>query len=203
MIILQCFHGTSYEKAKSILKEQHFRSGDSSALRMGRGAYFFCQVGDKSDYAKECARELEKYHFGTRGYSGEYAIVSCKIECEEDSFLDLYNPESLAYFHQMRYLMMQKSLEEDPKFKYQNAAVADTQVFNKIREIRNISAIRCPQFFGMLEQEQKFIFKERPQFPKTYVPNVIMVCADPDLAVIKDICIAERGDFDNGYEGVI
>lgn len=48
------------------------------------------------------------------------------VECEDEEYLDLFNPESLEYFHQMRYIMLNKSLAVDPEYKYHNAAVADT-----------------------------------------------------------------------------
>ena len=47
------------------------------------------------------------------------------VECEDEEYLDLFNPESLEYFHQMRYIMLNKSLAVDPEYKYHNAAVAD------------------------------------------------------------------------------
>ncbi|MGN9056958.1 hypothetical protein ACTNA4_10920 [Bariatricus sp. HCP28S3_A7] len=61
MIRLKCFHGTSYENAQSIPNDQHFRKSDNEQLRMGVGAYFFCQAGDDPEYAIRCARELEKF----------------------------------------------------------------------------------------------------------------------------------------------
>lgn len=63
------------------------------------------------------------------------------------------------------------------------------------------SVIICPQFFGMLEEENRFKFdKGERQFPKTYVPNVIMACIDTNKPVIKDIKIVEKGEMFNGYE---
>lgn len=59
------------------------------------------------------------------------------VECEDEEYLDLFNPESLEYFHQMRYIMLNKSLAVDPEYKYHNAAVADTQVFDTIRKLRS------------------------------------------------------------------
>ena len=79
------------------------------------------------------------------------------VECEDEEYLDLFNPESLEYFHQMRYIMLNKSLAVDPEYKYHNAAVADTQVFDTIRKLRSVSVIRCPQFFGMIEEERNVI----------------------------------------------
>lgn len=204
MIRLKCFHGTSYENGKSILKEKRFRPSNSDSLRMGIGAYFFCQVGENDTYPLRCAKALENYHIAHRKHIDGYMILSCIIECQDENFLDLNDPESLEYFHQMRYLLLNKSLKLDPHYRYHNAAVADTQVFNEIRKIRNLFVIRCPQFFGMLEEEQKFQFdKKERQFPKTYVPNVIMVCADTNKALIKDIKMVEGRMFHNEYEAIV
>jgi hypothetical protein len=203
MIQLKAFHGTSWENGQSILCEKNFRAGASEKLRMGVGAYFFCQAGSKSDYAIRCARELEKYHWSQGKHNGKYAILSCEIECDEESYLDLYDPETLEYFHQMRYIILDKSLSADPNYKYQNASVADTQVFNVIRAIRQVGVIRCPQYFGMLAEESKFVFHERPTFPKTYVPNVIMACVDTKIATIRNIELVEEGSYSNEYDSFI
>lgn len=204
MVRLKCFHGTSYENGRSILKEERFRSSDSDKLRMGVGAYFFCQVGESAAYPIRCAKSLEDYYITTKKHTDGYMILSCIIECQEENFLDLNDPESLEYFHQMRYILLNKSLQLDSHYRYRNAAVADTQVFNEIRKIRHLFVIRCPQFFGMLKEEQKFLFdyKEK-QFPKTYVPNVIMVCADTNNALIKDIQMVEGRKFNNEYEAIV
>ena len=139
---------------------------------------------------------LEKYHVKQGKHNGTYGILACDVECEEEKYLDLFHPENLEYFHKMRYFLLNKSLEVDPNYKYHNAAVADTQVFNIIRELRELAVIRCPQFFGMLEEEQKFIFdKGQRPFPKTYVPNVVMACVDTNKAVIKNIELVEGGNI--------
>ena len=203
MIRFKCFHGTSLENGESIIQENHFRPSDTDSLRMGVGAYFFCQAGD-DDYPIRCARELEKYHIKQKKHPNQYAILSCTVECEDEEYLDLFNPESLEYFHQMRYILLNKSLTVDPNYKYHNAAVADTQVFDTIRKLRSVSVIRCPQFFGMLEEESRFRFdKGERQFPKTYVPNVIMACIDTNKPIIKDIKLVEKGEMFNGYEEFI
>jgi hypothetical protein len=164
---------------------------------MGRGVYFFCQPGDSPDYAMLCARELEKFHLRTGKHTGDYGILSCVVECEDDQFFDLYDPNGMESFHRMRYLMLNKALESNPDYQYPNAAVADTQVFNVIRELRSVAVIQCPQFFGMLAEEQKFKFpKGTHQFPKTYVPNVIMICVDTDIAKVTNIQLAERGSLE-------
>lgn len=201
MIRLRCFHGTSYENAQSILREQNFRNSDNDQLRMGVGAYFFCQAGKSDRYALRCAKELEKFH--RNKHKDGYAILSCDIECSEDEYLDLYDPEVLEMFHEMRYYILNKSLSVDKEYKYKNAAVADTQVFNVIRNIRNLSVIRCPQFFGMFAEEQKFIFSESRQFPKTFVPNVIMVCVDTNKAVVKNIELVEGGLYSDEHAEII
>lgn len=196
MIRLRCFHGTSYENGQSILRENHFRPSDSDNLRMGVGAYFFCQVGESDAYPIQCARELEKFHHEIGKHTDGYAILSCLVECKEENYLDLYDPETLEYFHRMRYYLLNKSLKADPQYKYHNAAVADTQVFDTIRKLRPLSVIRCPQFFGMFSEEKKFEFEARPQYPKTYVPNVIMACVDTNMAVVKDIELVEGRKYE-------
>ena len=85
-----------------------------------------------------------------------YAVLSCIIECEEENYLDLFNPENLEYFHQMRYYLLDKSLAVDSNYKYHNAAVADTQVFDVIRKLRSIAVIRCPQFFWNVRKRKSF-----------------------------------------------
>lgn len=193
MVTLKCFHGTSIENGESILAEQHFRPSDNDKLRMGIGAYFFCQAGSDDEYPKMCARELEKYHLREGKHKDGYMILSCTIVCEDEKFLDLYTPDSLEFFHRMRYILLERSLDVDPNFKYHSNAVADTQVFDEIRNIRQLGVIRCPQYFGMFESERKFNFEEPPRFPKTFVPNVIMACVDAKNAIIKDIKEVERG----------
>ena len=74
-------------------------------------------------------------------------------------------------------------------------AEADTQVFDTIRHLRNLAVIRCPQFFGMFERERQFLFLEGRAYPKTYVPNVIMVCADVETARIINIEKVDEGKF--------
>lgn len=200
MVTLRCFHGTSIENGESILKEQHFRPSDNEKLRMGEGAYFFCQSGEDDAYPKMCARELEQFHLRNGKHSGGYMILSCIVECDDEKYLDLYKPDTLEFFHQMRYILLDRSLKADSNFKYRNNAVADTQVFNEIRNLRDVGVIRCPQFFGMFQNEQRFCFAEGRQFPKTFVPNVIMACVDTKKATIKDIKEIERGEYCNGYE---
>lgn len=193
LVSLKCFHGTSIANGESILAEQHFRPSDNDKLRMGVGAYFFCQAGDDDTYPIMCARELEKFHLEKGKHKDGYMILSCTIECEEDEYLDLYKPDSLEFFHQMRYILLDRSLKADPFFKYHDREVADTQVFDEIRNIRKIGVIRCPQYFGMFSFESKFIFEKGHQYPKTFVPNVVMVCVDENNATIKDIKEVERG----------
>ena len=84
------------------------------------------------------------------------------VECEDEEYLDLFNPESLEYFHQMRYIMLNKSLAVDPEYKYHNAAVADTQVFDTIRKLRSVSVIRYICFrklsFTFIKPKTTFFF---------------------------------------------
>lgn len=203
LIALKCFHGTSIENGESILKEQRFRQSDNDKLRMGVGAYFFCQAGCDDEYPKMCARELEKYHLREGKHKGGYMILSCTVECEDDKYLDLYEPDSLEFFHRMRYILLERSLRVDPNFKYRNNAIADTQVFDEIRNIRRLDVIRCPQYFGMFEKERRMNFEDPPRFPKSFVPNVIVVCANIENADIKNITEIERGIQYNGYETIV
>lgn len=201
MIKLKCFHGTSFENAQSIMAEQHFRKSENKSSRMGVGAYFFYQAGSNDKYALRCARELEKFH--RKKHTEGYAILSCDVECPEEEYLDLYDPESLEFFHSMRYQIIGKTLQENPDFRYETNAIADTQVFDIIRKMRNLSVIRCPQYFGMFETESRIAFDKGPQFPKTFVPNVIMACVDTDKVHVKNIKIVEGGSFNNEYEGTV
>lgn len=203
MIQLKAFHGTSWENGQSILCEKSFHTGDSEKLRMGVGAYFFCKAGSKEDYPIRCAKELEKYHWKQGKRDEKYAILSCEIECDEEKYFDLYDPQMLEYFHQMRYIILNRALSADPNYKYQSAAAADAQVFDIIRRIRQVGVIRCPQYFGMFAEESKFVFRERPTFPKTYVPSVIMACVDTNIATIKNIELVEEGSYDNEYDSFI
>ena len=77
MIRLKCFHGTSLENGQSMIQENHFRPSDTDSLRMGVGAYFFCQAGEDNNYPVRCARELEKYHIKQKKHPNQYAILSC------------------------------------------------------------------------------------------------------------------------------
>lgn len=56
-------------------------------------------------------------------------ILSCTIQCEEEQYLDLYDPMNMELFHRMRYQLIEQSLKKDPEFKYPNTAAADTQNF--------------------------------------------------------------------------
>lgn len=50
----------------------------------------------------------------------------------------------------------------------------------------------------------EFLFdKKEHQFPKTYVPNVIMVCVDTNKAIVKDIQLVEGRQYSNGHETII
>ena len=195
MVNLTCFHGTSLDAGQSILRENAFREGTAERLRMGKGAYFFCQTCASPDYPILCAKELERYHYTEDKHTDGYMILSCTIQCEEEQYLDLYDPMNMELFHRMRYQLIEQSLKKDPEFKYPNTAAADTQVFDTIRHLRNLAVIRCPQFFGMFERERQFLFLEGRAYPKTYVPNVIMVCADVETTRIINIEKVDEGKF--------
>lgn len=198
MIQLMCYHGTSYEYAKSILASGHFKpSRDNEGLRLGEGAYFFC-MGRSPEYAIGCARQLEMYHHHQGKHTGEYAILSCVVECEETELFDMYRPECMELFHDMRYFLLAKHLKVNKDFAYAAAAVADTETMNYIRRSANISVVKCPQFFGMFPRESEFKISSRRKFPKTFVPNIVLVCADTEKARIKDIQLIEKGEFEDG-----
>ena len=195
MINLTCFHGTSLDAGRSILRENAFHEGTAENLRMGKGAYFFCPTCASPYYPILCAKELERFHYTEGKHTDGYMILSCTIQCEEDQYLDLYDPISMELFHRMRYQLIEQSLKKNPGFKYPNAAAADTQVFDTIRHLRSLAVIRCPQFFGMFESEKQFLFSKGRAYPKTYVPNVIMVCADVEVATIINIEKVDEGKF--------
>ena len=198
MIELQCFHGTTMRAADSILKKGFLPSFDSEKLRLGNGIYFFGQ-GGSSDYAIDCAREIERYHHQRGKHTGEYAILSCSVKCEEDQFFDMYNPEYMEYFHRIRYALYKRKVQDDKDFAYKCAEVADTETMNFIRECGNVAVIRCPQFFGMFPREASFKTPNEKRYPKTMVPNILLVCADSEKCRIEKIVLIEKGRFDDGF----
>lgn len=204
MVELKCFHGTSKANARAIIEKQCFLHGQSESLRLGEGAYFFNQMGSTADYTIMCARELRKHKY-LGGGSSDYCVLSCIVECEEDQFLDLSNPDAMEAFHHMRYVMHARNLELDSNFQYKNASVADTQVIVELKKTNTIAVIRAPQFFGMFEREQRMKFSDKKisQNPRTFVPNVINLCVDTNFAHIRDISIVEEGEFDAGHEGLV
>ena len=94
----------------------------------------------------------------------------------------------------MRYKTYEANIRLNPGFQYQRVEVADCTVFDILRAKFGIALIRCPQFFGMFPKEQQMVFSKGKQFPKTYVPNVLNVCADVDKVVINDIELVEEGE---------
>lgn len=198
MVQLKCFHGTSKENARAIISQQHFNHGTSDSLRLGEGAYFFNQTGSKPDYPIMCAYELRKHKFKRNPDERDYCILSCVVECADEDFLDLDDPDFREVFHEMRYHIHSRNLKTDPTFKYPNAALADTQVIEEIKKERRIAVIRASQFFGMFEKEQrmKFSNNKESQNPRTYVPNVVNVCVNTNLAIIRDIKVVKEGEFD-------
>lgn len=204
MVELECFHGTSRENAQAIIHQQRFLHSEGDTCRLGEGAYFFNKMGSSATYPIMCARELSKYKFFQGGPS-RYSILSCIVECKEEQFLDLSDPDSMEAFHHMRYMLHDRNIKADPAFKYKNASFADTQVIEELKRMRHIAVVRTPQFFGMFEKEQRMKFSERriSQNPRTFVPNVINLCVDTHLAYIRDIKIVEEGEFDDGHEGFV
>ena len=196
MVELECFHGTTLEFAQSILREGFRPSIDQEGLRLGVGAYFFGK-GTKSDYGIECAREIERYHFAHGKHKGKYAILSCTVKCNDDQFFDMYKPDYMETFHRMRYKLYQERIERDPLFKFPRAEVADTITMDFIRKIQDVAIVQCPQFFGMFMKEKDFRMDKRHPQPKTMVPNVLMICADCNKAIIDNVVMIEEGDFDD------
>lgn len=198
MIQLECYHGTSFESAKCILRDQCFLpSRDNGKLRLGEGAYFFCK-GHKAEYAIDCARQLEFFHHENGKHVGEYAILSCIIECEDDELFDMYQPDVMEMFHNARYYLHAHHLQLDRAFRYASAEAADTETMNFLRRSKRISVVKCPQFFGMFARESKMLFSGKKQYPKTFVPNIMLVCADTTKAKIRDIQLIEKEAFSIG-----
>ncbi len=196
MIDLIGYHGTSIENAHSILTENRFRpSKDNESLRMGEGAYFFSRISEKGDYSIKCAKEIAAFNHKKGKIANGYGILSCHIQCSEQQFLDLFDPENLELFHMMRYKNYEEHIKRDPDFKYERTSVADCEVFDILRKKKGIAVIRCPQFFGMFPREEAFKFKTGYQYPKTFVPNIINICADVNLVTISNIKLIEEGEF--------
>lgn len=202
MVELKCFHGTSKANARAIIEGQCFLHSQSDSLRLGEGAYFFNQMGSSADYTIMCARELRAHKF-KKGGPSDYCVLSCIVECDDNQFLDLSDPDSMEAFHNMRYIMHERNLQLDPGFQYKNASLADTQVIVELKKNSIIAVVRAPQFFGMFEREQRMKFpgKRISQNPRTFVPNVVNLCVDTNFAHIRDISIVEEGDFYAGHEG--
>ena len=200
-----CFHGTSRENANKILSEQRFLHGSSDSLRLGEGAYFFCQMGNTSDYPIMCARELRRYKYYCDNSNSGYSILSCRIECFDEEVLDLCEPNMVETFHMMRYAIHERNLSYNPNFQYKNASVADTQVIEELKKQHRFAVVRAPQFFGMFEKERRMKFSDGKisQNPRTYVSNVVNLCANMNFAQVYDIRIVEEGDFDAECEGII
>lgn len=196
MVRLKCYHGTSIEFAEAIVRENRFLPGSKEGLRLGDGAYFFEQIGDSS-YAQECARDLEKYHFKKGKHTNGYAIISCTVECKDDEFLNLFDPITIELFHRIRYAVYDRAKKSDPNYQFVDAAHADTMTVKEIKKHRNVSVIRSPEFFGMFAREAGIMMSGRRKYPKTFVPNIILVCADVETAKISNIQIVERGTFDD------
>lgn len=205
MVELKCFHGTSKAEAQAIVAEQRFIHSIGDSRRLGEGAYFFNQMGSSADYPIMCSRELCRYKFKHKQGSCKYAVLFCVVQCDESQFFDLSDPNAMEAFHQMRYIMHERNLRLDSHFKYKNASVADTQVIEELKKTRPIAVIRAPQFFGMFEREQRMAFSDKhvSQNPRTYVPNVVNLCVNTNLATIRDITIVEEGEFDAGHEDFI
>jgi hypothetical protein len=191
-ISIKCYHSTSIENAQNIIQEMFFKSSrDSGKLRLGVGTYFFVSSMDQS-YAMDCARELERFQVIKGKHGKEYAILSFQIECDESSYLDLCDPVNMGVYHRARYELLKTQQETTPGFEFKSAAAIDAYVLGIIRERYNIHVVKCQEYFGMFQKEEEIKCNFHQ---KTLIPNVIMACADPETVQIKDICIAERGEF--------
>ena len=195
---LECYHGTSSMAAEHILEGNCFLPSKSDdSLRLGVGVYFFVKCSE-ANLAKKCAKAfcLNKLRKET-SQGKDYAVIKCLVTCADDQMLDLFNPECLEAFHTMRYATYSKLCEAEPNFQYRDANQADTMVIDKLRSISNIAVVQCPQYFGLLSLEEQIKVGGRHPYKKTNVPNVIMVCADPTKAIIRDIQLVERGTLYN------
>ena len=201
MIDFECFHGTSLQASKIILEEMRFApSIDEDALRMGRGVYFFSKETTLS-YAQQCASAFCKTKFGKATSSIDaYAVLKCVVSCDSEELLDLFNPAALETFHHMRYAEYNRLSKACPEYRISSAGQLDTVVLNKLRELRRIAVVRAPQYFFPLANEETIKVAGKQVYRKTYLPNVLMMCVNPELATIKDIEVVERGKLRNdGY----
>ncbi len=189
MIQLECYHGTSLEIANKIVQENRFLPSPSKELlRMGEGAYFFKKASG-CGFAEKCARAFCISKYGNAdSNTHDYAVLKCNVSCEEDQYLNLFDEQALEAFHIMRYLLYDRI-----SFPLQDAAQLDTMVINLIKKDRDIAVVCAPHYFAPLACENRIIIKSKRSYRKTYLPNVLMVCADPEKAIISDISIVERG----------
>ena len=157
---------------------------------MGEGAYFFKKASG-CGFAEKCARAFCISKYGNaNSNTHDYAVLKCNVSCEEDQYLNLFDEQALEAFHIMRYLLYDRI-----SFPLQDAAQLDTMVINQIKEDRDIAVVCAPHYFAPLACENRIIIKndKRKYNRRTYLPNVLTVCADPEKAIISDISIVERG----------
>lgn len=201
MIELECYHGTTLEFAQSILKQGFLPSRDNDSLRLGEGAYFF-GCGNDPNYALDCAIELERFQHKKGKHTGKSAILKCCVSCPEEAFFDMCDFERLEMFHKLRYKVHEAHVKSDPEFEFPSAAAADTETMNLIRNRGNFSVVRCLQFFGMFSREDRISIHKR-KYPKTFVPNVLIICANTEQATISNIEIVREEVFDDEYPSTI
>ena len=194
----ECFHGTSLQAAKKILKEMRFKpSENEDALRMGRGIYFFAKESELS-YAQQCAVAFCKTKF-RKASSGidSYAVLRCILSCESEEILDLFVPSVLEHFHVMRYAEYDRLCKAQPGYAISDAGELDTIVLNKLRKLQRIAVVRAPQYFYPLTNEETIKVAGKNVHRKTYLPNVLMICADPKFVEIKNIEVVDGGILRN------
>ena len=182
------------EAAEKIVSEGLFHLLESAdQLRMGQGVYFFMKASP-SGFAQQCATGFCKAKF-RRNAGTEYAVLRCFVECEENSLLDLYKPELLEQFHEMRYALYNLIIQDRPDFELRDAGELDTMVINRLKKMKGYTVIRAPEYFAPLLQEEKIKIQRenKHRFRKTYLPNVLMLCVDVNRVKIDNIEIVEQG----------
>ena len=205
MIEFEGYHGTSLQASRKILEEMRFKpSEDEDSLRMGRGVYFFSKETTLS-FAQECAAAYCKAKFRKAELGVDtYAVLKCVVSCENEELLDLFIPSVLESFHTMRYAEYDRLCKACPGYELRDASELDTAVINRLRRIQKIAVVRAPQYFSPLTNEEAIRVAGKHPYRKTYLPNVLMICADPDLVTIRNIEVVERGKLRNdGYAGTV
>jgi len=195
-----CYHGTTAYSATQIVQSQTFLPSQSDALRLGEGAYFFLS-GKDVDYAAKCAREFQRFKYSKNQTRGpEYAVLSCEVIYDDDTILDLCDPEVVPLFHYCRHSVAKLKMQQDPLYTYEKPEHLDAAAILLLKDISPISVVKSMQYFGLLANEDQIKMK-RAQ--KSFVANIIMVCVDTNRGKIQNIKIVERGNFNEEYQGAV